>query len=122
MKKPEEMTVAEYNNLLMERIEALWDKTQKVVDAAKEARDYAANLYSSVFDDAIDIATKKANETHITMCAECKNFIEESEETGRGRCAAWDYGGKEKKWHGTISATNCPKAEAKGAENEASEF
>jgi hypothetical protein len=62
MTKPEEMTVAEYNSLLMERIEALWDKTQNVLDAAKEARDYAANLYSGVLDDSIDIATKKAKE------------------------------------------------------------
>ena len=62
MKKPEEMTVAEYNSLLMERIATLWNKTQEVLDAAEEARDYAANLYSSVFDEAIDRTTKKAKE------------------------------------------------------------
>jgi len=60
--------------------------------------------------------------TRPQICYECKHFVEESEETGKGRCTALDYGGAEKRWHGTISATNCPKAEAKGAENADSEF
>jgi hypothetical protein len=67
----------------------------------------------------------------IKICYDCKWFVEESQETGRGRCTARDYGGAEKRWHGTISATNCPKAEpsqryfemiAKGAKDERSEF
>lgn len=68
---------------------------------------------------------------YMAICYECKHFVEESEETGRGRCTARDYGGVEKRWHGTISATNCPKAEpsqryleliAKGTKDERSEF